>query len=478
MPKRTFVGRNEALDKLKRLLRKKSASLAVIRGRRRIGKSRLVEEFARDLPFYSFTGLAPTEQTSADGQRKEFARQLQDKLDLPGIRSDDWGDLLTLLAKQTAKGRVIILLDEISWMGSLDPTFLGKLNIIWDEYFSKNPQLILILCGSVFSWIEKNIISSTSFFGRITQKVYLEELSLQECNQLLVAQGFKGSMVEKLMLLALTGGVPWYIELANPSLSAIENIKRLCFEKDGVLFDEFRQIFHDLFGKRSEIYKRIVRALSFGPAQYKDIVSALNYSSDGPLSEYLDELILSGYVEKDFTWSFKTGRESNLFQYRLSDNYLRFYLKYIEPNTQLVLKKRFSKVSLTSLPGWDAMMGFQFENLVLHNRSLILDRLKIEPTDITYDNPFFQRKTAKQPGCQIDYMIQTRFKTLYLCEIKFSSRPVTSHAIDEIKEKMKRLKCPKGFSIIPVLIHVNGFCPTIQEQDFFFDHIDYADFLH
>ncbi len=473
-----FIGRTDSLAALKRLRRKKIASMVVVRGRRRIGKSRLVEEFAKGQHFYVFSGLPPTEKTNAQSQKDEFARQLGHQLGIPSLRGSDWGDLFTILANYVKEKKTIILLDEISWMGSLDPTFLGKLKIAWDMHFSKNAGLILVLCGSVSSWIEKNIISSTGFFGRISQKIILDELSLSECNLLLEAIGFHGSAIEKFMLLSITGGVPWYLELINPGISAAENIKHLCFEKDGVLFDEFRQIFHDLFGRRNETYQRIVRILVDGPKDYKELSKALNYASGGPLSEYLNELVLSGYVEKDFNWSIKSGRESRSFQYRLGDNYLRFFLKYIQPNYNKIIKGHFIKKPMSGLSGWDSIMGFQFENLVLRNRKFILEKLDISPSDVVYDNPFFQRKTKKQLGCQIDYLIQTKFRTLYLCEIKFSKSPITSTVMNEVQEKMNRLKISKGFSCLPVLIHVNGCNEVIEKSDFFVQIIDFKEYLH
>ena len=477
MRKNFFVGRDESLNKLKRLCDKKSASLVVIRGRRRIGKSRLIEEFAKGHKFYSISGLAPTEKTTPAMQREEFVRQLQEQMDLPPLKADDWGDLFTELAKKTQKGQVIVLLDEISWMGSKDPTFLGKLKIAWDKHFSKNPQLILILCGSVSSWIEKNIISSTGFFGRISLKIHLNELSLKECYEVFSKIGYRGSIHEKLMLLSITGGIPWYLQLINPKLSANENIKHLCFEEDGILFDEFKHIFHDLFGKRSKLYQQIVRQLVNGPLSYQELAKKLDYSPSGPLSEYLDELVSSNYVDKNYTWSLATGNESRLFKYRLEDNYLRFYLKYIEPNRNKVIKGHFTNKSLAALSAWDVIMGFQFENLVLRNRNLIHQRLKIDPADITYDNPFFQRKTTKQPGCQIDYLIQTRYGNLYVCEIKFSRSPIGPKVIEDVREKIANIQTPKGFACIPVLIHANGCLDSVTESDFFACHIDFRDVL-
>ena len=311
-----FVGRPYEIERLNDLLKKKTASLVVIKGRRRIGKSRLVEEFARNKAFYSFSGLAPSPETTAESQRDEFARQFGEQFKLPGIRANDWGDLFALLAKYTATGQAIILLDEITWMGSKDPDFLGKLKIAWDLYFSKNPQLILILCGSISSWIEKNIISSTGFFGRISLIITLSELTLNECNLFLEKEGFKKSALEKFMLLAITGGIPWYLEIINPKAPVSENIKNLCFTPDGLLVDEFKKIFHDLFGRRGNIFQEIVKYLAKQPAEYTKLAKALNYPSGGPLSEYLEDLVMSSFVSRDFTWKFQSGQDTAISRFR------------------------------------------------------------------------------------------------------------------------------------------------------------------
>ena len=236
-----FVGRSQELQDLRLLIPRKIAALVVIKGRRRIGKSRLIEEFAKGRRFIRFEGIAPTRRTTGQMQRAEFARQINNQLGIPGLSNvKDWGDLFTIVAESTKKEEVIILFDEITWMGSKDPVFLGKLKVVWDQAFQKNPNLILILCGSLSSWIEKNIISSTGFVGRISLKLTLNDLSLNECNQLLHARGFKGSIQETFTALAVTGGVPWYLEQINPTITVSENIRKLCFEPDGLFVEEFK----------------------------------------------------------------------------------------------------------------------------------------------------------------------------------------------------------------------------------------------
>lgn len=472
-----FTGRKTELAALNRLMNKRVASLVVIKGRRRVGKSRLIEEFAKGKTFLQFSGLSPTSQTTAQSQRDEFALQLAQQTGIPEFKADDWSKLFFLLAERIKTGRVIVLLDEITWMGDKDTDFLGKLKNAWDLHFKKNSELILVLCGSISSWIEKNIINSTGFFGRISLKMTLEELTLPESNVLLNNLDFKKTALEKFILLSVMGGIPWYLEQINPLASAEENIRTLCFQKGGVLVDEYQHIFHNLFGKRGVIYRNIVELLAKNSQEYMEIALALDYFSGGPLSDYLDELVVSGFIKRDFTWNLKTGEESKLSRFRLSDNYLRFYLRYIKPRLNKIIKGQYDQGSIYALPGWSGLMGLQFENLVLNNRNLVQKKLGINPDDIVCDNPYFQHKTSKQKGCQIDYLIQTKQNTLYACEIKFSRDNIKQSIIEEVENKIDRLSLPRNFACVPVLIHANRLVDVVRDSRFFIKTIDFSELL-
>lgn len=473
-----FVGREYELSELKRFLNKKSASMIVIRGRRRIGKSRLVEEFAKDHKFLSFAGLAPTKKTTKYSELDEFSRQFSRETGSPKIKFDDWGGAFTYLAKFANTGRIIVFLDEISWMGSKDPDFLGKLKNAWDKEFKKNDKLILILCGSASSWIEENILSSTGFVGRISYKLKLEELPLQDCINFWNKLSMNVSAYEKLKILAITGGIPKYLEEIDPRLSAEDNIRNLCFINGALLVDEFKQIFNTLFLHNTEMYKRIVRLLANGTKENRKICAGLKIKQTGKLSKYLQELILAGFIRRDYSWDIKTGLDNEkLSKYRLSDNYLRFYLKYIEKNISKIERGIYKFKSLASLPEWQTILGLQFENLVLNNRHYLYQELNIKQEDIIVENPFFQRKTASQAGCQIDYMIQTKFNCLYICEIKFSKNEIDIDIIREVQKKIDKIKKPKSYSCRPVLIHVNGVSDDVLETDYFANIIDFGKFL-
>lgn len=134
-------------------------------------------------------------------------------------------------------------------------------------------------------------------------------------------------------------------------------------------------------------------------------------------------------------------------------------------------------MSLSALPSWEGMMGYQVENLILKNRDLLLKALNISPSDVIADNPYIQRPTTAKKGCQIDYLVQTQTRNLFICECKFKRRELGMEVIDAVKEKISRLAIPHGFGIVPVLLHLGGVSDKVYETNYFYRIIDIADFL-
>lgn len=472
-----FVGRAYELKQLSDLRASDQARLVVIKGRRRIGKSRLVQEFARNQVFLSFSGIAPIEKVTAQDQRDTFAMQLSKITQTPPQTFTNWEEAFNVLTQHISHQPTVILFDEISWMGSCDPTFVPKLKNWWDLKLQQFPQVVLVFCGSVSTWIEENIINSTSFFGRISLYIELLELYINESYDFLKINGINYPAYDTFRLLSITGGVPWYLEQIVRNQTVDENITRLCFQPNGLLVQEFDRIFYDLFLGKSDIYVKIIRTLAEGMKDLTQIKKSLAYPDGGTMSRYLKELMISGYVDHHYTWSIKTGKTSRQQLYRLSDNYLRFYLKYIEPHKDKIKQGVFKQHPINNLPGFDTMMGFQVETLLLRNRPLLLKSLNLDPTTIVADNPYIQKPTERRKGCQIDYLIQTRTNNLFVCEFKFQKRELDSGIIDDMKEKMTRLTRPKNYGAVPVLFHVNGVSRAVHEADYFYKVIDIADLL-
>ncbi len=465
-----FIGRKKELQDLRGLLQLKAASLAVIKGRRRVGKSRLIKEFAKEFTHsYTFVGLAPTKGVLDHHQRSYFIAQM-DQQEILQTSEETWADLFLDVATHSSQGRVLVVFDEISWMGGSDPTFLGQLKTAWDEHFSKNPNLVLVLSGSQSTWIDDNILSDMNYVGRITYPLTLHELSLAECREFWGTQKDLVSSYEMLKILAVTGGVPGYLLRINPKETAEDNIRRLCFSRKGSLVREFEGLFSYLISPRNQIYKKILKLLAEKTATFEEIRESLMKKKGGDITKYLADLCENGFTTRNYTWHLKDGTISKLSCYRLSDNYTRFYLKYMETNKAGILRGQIFNLP----PSWHGILGYQFENLVLSNSSRIQQLLGIPHTEIVCHGPFFQTKTATRKGCQIDYLIQTKYNNLFICEIKFRDDKIDSSIIPEIQEKIACLEKPKGFSCRAVLIHVNGVTQGVAQSDFFNAIIDFS----
>jgi AAA+ ATPase superfamily predicted ATPase len=472
-----FIGRKKELEKL-RDIAKKGSNLVVIRGRRRVGKSHLVKEHGKSVRFLEFSGLAPDKDMTAQDQRDHFANQLVHQLKMAPCTFKDWYDAFVGLAQYLDTGPTVIFFDEISWMAQDDPTFIPKLKDWWDRIVHQYPRIQLILCGSVSLWIEENIIKSTALFGRISLVIHLEEWSLLESLEYLKAVGFKGSDQDFFRLLSVTGGIPWYLAQINTDFLLEDNIKRLCFGKNGLFVQEFDRIFNDLYQGDSPIYKKIIYALEGGMKTLEGLRQALGYDHGGFLNRYIENLCLSGFVTKHRLWSFKTGKSGKQSLYRLSDHYLRFYVKYIEPNLEKINKGDFEHSPSIAIPNWQGILGIQLENLLLNNRPLLLAKLGVGFDSIVADNPYLQKGTKKIEGCQIDYLIQTKLQTLLVCEFKLNKRTIGVEVIDEMQEKLRRLSIPRGFGKVPVLVHMGDLSDDLLERGYFYRTIDLRDWLH
>jgi AAA+ ATPase superfamily predicted ATPase len=468
-----FVGRDREMALLRDFTSRSTAGLVVCRGRRRIGKSTLIEQFGNGRRFYEFYGLAPRKGIDNADQLKHFGELMGSSFGVPPMHFENWHEALSTLAGLTAKEETIILLDEISWMASNDKDFPGKLKGVWDTRFKKNDRLILVLCGSVTSWIDTNILNDKGFMGRVSLTLTLDELPLHAANAFW--HGTKHiSATEKLRLLCVTGGVPRYLEEIRSDQTAEQNIKRMCFSPEGLLFTEFGKIFRDIFALRSETFKRIVEALSGAPMQPGDLCRALGVGPTGGLSEQLRVLVAAGMLARDYAWD-TSGRRTALSKYRIRDNYLRFYLRYIDPQKEKIEQGLFRDIHLEQLANWDSLMGYQFENLVLNNLDAVIRRLDIAPESILSAAPYFQRKTRRHMACQVDLLIQTKH-TLYLCEVKFRKQ-IDAGVIHDVERKIEALPGGARHSVRPVLIYDGELAPSIKRSDAFCRLIPMADLL-
>jgi len=461
-----YVGREEETAELLQLQRKRGASLVVLKGRRRIGKSTFIRQCAKHFDhFLAFEGLAPRAGLTHREQLAAFAEQLAQQTSLPKVSIDNWPQALQLLSSvMPATGSTLLLLDEISWMSIGDRDFAGHLKSAWDVQLSRHSRLIVVLCGSVSSWIDRNILASPGFVGRCSLSLALEPLALPDCNAFW--RGKRVSAAEKLKILAVTGGVPRYLEEIDPSHSAERNVHRLCFESGGMLFREAEQIFHDVFDRRADTYRQILSTLVDGSRTVSEIGAKLKHERGGSLSFALDELAAAGFLRRDVSFAPRTGQAyARAIRYRLSDNYMRFYLKYVEPRRSQIEKKLYRNAPLDSLVAWDTIFGLQVENLVLSSFDALRPKLGLDRVEVINAGPYVQAKTQRRAGCQVDLLVRTK-RTVHVVEIKLRD-VVDRTVIDEVKQKVARLEGVRGLSVRTGLLYAGELDPRIEGEDYF-----------
>ncbi|MBQ6010383.1 MAG: ATPase [Kiritimatiellae bacterium] len=352
-------------------------------------------------------------------------------------------------------------------MGGYDPDFAGYFKEAWDEYLHKHANLIFVLCGSVSSWIAENILNSIGFVGRDSFDIELGELSLSDSVALFGPTGTRLSTGEKLDLLSLTGGVPKYLEEIRPELSVDENFRRLCFLPRSLLFREFNETFSRIFGLRVATRGRILRMLVDGRRSVSELADLEKRAVNGSYTEALSDLCYAGFVAEESGMNPLTGNTVKESRYRLKDNYVRFYLKNIEPRAAAIKAGLFEFASLEQLNGWDSILGLQFENLILNHVNDLFPHLGLEQSLVLSAAPYTQNATKRNEACQIDLLIRTE-RTLMVIEIK-RQREIRHEVVDEVAEKIRKLRYDKKLSVRTALVydgHLSASIPTDRYFDF------------
>lgn len=469
-----FFGREELLRQLSDLWDKRTSSLVTCRGRRRVGKSTLVEEFAKrsSSAFVKLEGLRPKKGMTNVTQLAFFAEKLSEQTHREIPAPGSWYAAFARLDEAISdKGRTVVLLDEISWMAFDDLTFPEVLKSAWDDLFKKHPKLILVLCGSVSSWIRDNILESSAYVGRRSLDIVVPELPLSECVKFWGERAKRIETREIIDVLSVTGGIPRYLEEINPRLSASENIRRLCYQPNSVLRQDFDDMFYDVVTHKPRFAARVLRILADGPKNCAEIAEALHVERGGDISKAFSELKEAGFVAEECTTNPETGEEMREKRYRLKDNYTRFYLRYIEPQKKVIDEGAFSFASLDELDGIETLLGFAFENLVVNNYRELIPHLHLDGVLVTSAGPF-RRKAAKgvrgKPGCQIDLLIQTR-RTIYVIEVK-RMREIGRDIISEVDRKVRAIERPEGVSARTALVY-DGHLSPVAAADGYFDAI-------
>lgn len=466
-----FFGREDIFERLEALTQKRVASLVTCRGRRRVGKSTLIEEFARrsHARFIKIEGKRPKDKLTNADELKTFARQLADQSEAESTPPASWPDAFKRLNAQIDDNELtVVLLDEISWLAYYVDDFAEDLKIAWDNLLKKHDKLILVLCGSVSCWIKDNIIDSGAYMGRRSLDIVVPELPLCECVKFWGPAASRIAAREIIDVLSVVGGVPRYLEEINPAESAVQNIKRLFFLPKAVLRMDFDEMFRDVITDETNFTGHVLKTMVEGPKSGAEIAKELGISKGGRITGALLRLEESGFIAAADGVNPETGERPREKRYRLRDNYTRFYLKYVEPVKSIIDDGSFEFISLGQFENLDALMGLAFEALVVNNYRELIRPLRLEGQLIT-SAASYRRKTTHgkngRKGVQIDFLIQTR-KALCIVEIK-RRESIDRDIIREVDERVRAIRRRDGVSVRTVLVYEGKLSPIVAADGYF-----------
>ena len=331
-----FIGRRQEIEALEREYRRDSG-FVVIYGRRRIGKTTLIKEFIKDKCAFYFLATEEVESQSMRRLAGVIARVEQNPM-LERVAFLDWLDLFRLVAEYRPEEKKVLVIDEFPYLVKANQAFPSILQNAWDELL-KDKNVMLILCGSLIGMMQRHALSYDSpLYGRRTAQIRLAPLPFPD-----VYEAQKLSFEDAVMQYSITGGVPKYLEFFNEKDNLFQQVESVILSKNGFLYEEPNFLLKDEVMSAIN-YFSIMRIMAEGNHKLGKIAGALGIETSG-LTPYLSTLIELGFITRKTPVTEKNPEKSRKGLYFISDNFVRFWFRYVYPfkgeleldSTQLVL---------------------------------------------------------------------------------------------------------------------------------------------
>ena len=419
MAYQSIIGRNEEIRQLEKLLKSSKSEFVAIYGRRRVGKSYLVEEVYRDRIVFRAVGSyikKKDNRTYKQIQLDHFHESLLDcgvSEDTP--RPSNWREAFRLLRKYLEGLRTkrrVVFLDELPWLaGPQSSELITELGYFWNSWADRQRNIVLVVCGSATSWMLDNVIRDYGgLHGRLTGVIKLQPFTLAECEKYYRRNGFRLSRYEMCIGYMALGGIPFYLDKLRNDLTMTENIDTIFFA-DEKIHQEFREVYAGLYASK-ERYVDIVKALGsqfYGMTQ-SEIAKAIGIKSGGTLSLLIDNLEESGIVRKYPRY----GKQRVEAVYQLKDFFSLFYLRFV--GGKQVRQGLWNTIHRT--PVFYTWAGDTFELLCIEHLPQLQTALRIASVDRNY---CWRGEGPEGKGAQIDLLLESKAsRTDYVCEMKFS----------------------------------------------------------
>ena len=409
-----LIGRKKEIEVLNKVLTSHKAEMIAVLGRRRVGKTFLIDTIYKDHIIFKQTGIR---NASNEKQLKTFTKNVELLAGKKVEKPEDWLDAFFLLrqyiqAHIPTDKKAVIFFDELSWLAVPGAKFLDYLGHFWNDW-AYQQNLVIVLCGSASSWIIQKVINDKGgLHNRVTKYIRLKPFTLLETEEYLKARYFNYTRYQIVQLYMAFGGVPLYLEEVEKGKSVIQNINDICFEENGLLRDEFNRLYPALFENATN-HIAVIRALakSHKGLSRQEIIKLAKVPNGSSTSKVLEELEQSDFIMAYHPY--KKKKKDKI--YRLADEYSNFYLRFIE-NTAYEGAGTF--MQLSDKQAYKIWCGYAYESVCMKHIKQIKRALGVGGV-YTTTHSYLKQATAEEQGIQVDLLIERADRVINLFEIKF-----------------------------------------------------------
>ena len=347
-----FIGRENELGVLDRLYKSDKFEFAVIYGRRRVGKTALINQFIKDKQAIYFMGVESNEKQNLENLSKsviEYSSGIETETSFLSFQA-----ALEYVFKLSEKERIILAIDEYPYVARASKSLASTIQLLIDKY-KDNSKLMLILCGSSMSYMEDNVLSyKAPLYGRRTAQMKILPFDFAE-----TCKYFRNfSDEDKALIYGIVGGTPQYLLQMNDNLSVEDNIKNTFLNPMSALFEEPLNLLKQEV-REPAIYNAIITAIATGASRMSEIANKVGENTN-VCSTYVKNLISLGIVQKETPYGEKASKRT---LYAIEDNMFRFWYRFVPENNSIIARGATELAYRRIMPQLSNYMGKVFEEI-------------------------------------------------------------------------------------------------------------------
>ncbi len=449
-----MIGRKHELASLKSYYDSGRAEFVALYGRRRVGKTYLVNEFFGSHFAFSIIGVIDGEKSEQIAAFVQGLRNIGYSGRVPKTWMDAFYELQKLLEQSIVSGeRCVLFIDELPCFDTPKAGFVRALGHFWNSWAQTHKEVMLIVCGSATSWMIKNIIDNHGgLHNRITHEMHLHPFNLHETELMLHSRNVLWDRLSIMQIYMALGGIPYYLEMLQPTDSVASALDRLFFGNDAMMSDEYDRLFKSLF-KDPTPYMDILRVLARAKQGITrdEILTQTKMTDNGHFSEYMMNLVKCDFIRYYYVKSKKIKKNDGLYQ--LTDMFVIFYNTFV---TQPVTDEHYWSMHINT-PQINNWNGLSFERVCMLHIPQIKQALGIDRIGVEYYSWRSKNSTEK---AQIDLLLERADRIINLCEIKYSIKEYTIDKDEDLKLRNRQgtfvEETGTRYAVIPILISTFG----------------------